>query len=166
MVQSLKIPLCKTCGYAEASIVHRVGDPDTHPFEHQGDFLDYVSSIGLKVAAPRARSANPVDHPPHYCSHPSGIECIRVAEHMSFCLGNAMKYLWRAGEKGKQVEDLQKAIWYIEREILRIQGQKTDELVQENLKPEEWSAAGVCHYCKGTRSVGHKTQCAWGPWQR
>lgn len=58
-----------------------------------------------------------VEHPKHYTSHPSGIECIQVTEHMSFCLGNAIKYLWRADEKGAAIEDLKKAVWYIQREI-------------------------------------------------
>lgn len=62
-----------------------------------------------------------VNHPPHYTGHPSGIECIRVAEHFNFCTGNAIKYLWRAGQKGDAVQDLRKAIWYIEREINRLQ---------------------------------------------
>ncbi len=60
-----------------------------------------------------------VNKPAHYRSHPSGIECIQVTEHMGFCLGNAIKYIWRADEKGKAVEDLEKAIWYIGREIER-----------------------------------------------
>jgi len=58
-----------------------------------------------------------VNHPKHYTSHPSGIECIEVAEHYGFCIGSAIKYLWRAGLKGDAVEDLHKAVWFIEREI-------------------------------------------------
>lgn len=66
-----------------------------------------------------------INHPSHYTSHPSGIECIDIAEHYNFCIGNAIKYLWRAGlkqvegktKKEKQIEDLKKAIWYIKREI-------------------------------------------------
>lgn len=61
--------------------------------------------------------ADTVNHPPHYTSHPSGIECIQVVEHMGFCLGNAIKYIWRADLKGTAVTDLQKARWYIDREI-------------------------------------------------
>ncbi len=61
-----------------------------------------------------------VNHPKHYNSNPSGIECIQVVEHMNFNLGNAIKYIWRASEKDALVEDLQKAKWYIEREIDRI----------------------------------------------
>lgn len=62
---------------------------------------------------------DPVSHPPHYTAHPSGVECIQITEHMGFCLGNAMKYIWRADEKGNAIEDLKKARWYIDREIAR-----------------------------------------------
>ena len=61
-----------------------------------------------------------VNHPKHYTEHPSGVECVEITEHMNFCVGNAIKYLWRAGLKGEQVEDLRKARWYIDREIARI----------------------------------------------
>lgn len=59
-------------------------------------------------------------NPEHYCNHPSGIECIEITKHMNFCLGNAVKYIWRAGLKGDAVEDLKKAIKYLEFEIERI----------------------------------------------
>ncbi|UPH36715.1 DUF3310 domain-containing protein [Prescottella equi] len=68
-------------------------------------------------------AADPVNHPGHYTSHPSGVECIQVTEHMSFCLGNAIKYIWRADLKGNAIEDLQKARWYVDREIARLGGQ-------------------------------------------
>lgn len=61
--------------------------------------------------------AGMVNHPTHYTKHPSGVECIAIVEHMSFCLGNAVKYIWRAGEKGRELEDLKKARWYLDREI-------------------------------------------------
>jgi hypothetical protein len=65
-----------------------------------------------------------VNHPPHYRSHPSGIECITIVEHMGFCLGNAIKYIWRAGLKSPSaIEDLRKARWYIDREIARLEEQ-------------------------------------------
>lgn len=60
-----------------------------------------------------------VNHPPHYNAHPSGVECIDITEHMGFCLGNAVKYIWRADMKGDALEDLQKARWYIDRELER-----------------------------------------------
>jgi hypothetical protein len=61
-----------------------------------------------------------VNHPRHYTEHPSGVECIQITEHMGFNLGNAVKYIWRADLKGNQIEDLKKAVWYINREIQRI----------------------------------------------
>jgi hypothetical protein len=57
-------------------------------------------------------------NPDHYQRHPSGVECIDVAEHFSFCLGNVIKYVWRADMKNG-LEDLLKAKWYLEREIER-----------------------------------------------
>ena len=76
----------------------------------------------------KEQKADSVNHPAHYNSHPSGIECIEIARHHNFNIGNAIKYLWRAGLKSeegmedtdKQVEDLNKAIWYINDEIKRI----------------------------------------------
>ena len=63
-----------------------------------------------------------VEHPTHYTNHPSGIEAIEITEHMNFCLGNAIKYIWRADLKEDAVKDLLKARWYINREIARRQG--------------------------------------------
>lgn len=66
------------------------------------------------------RKANdPVNNPSHYNQHPSGVQCIQITEHMGFCIGNAIKYLWRADLKGDAIEDLRKAEWYIQREIQR-----------------------------------------------
>ena len=66
--------------------------------------------------------AEVVDHPRHYTRNPSGIECIEVTQHMNFCRGNVIKYVWRAGEKDPSLElrDLQKAAWYLAREIERV----------------------------------------------
>ena len=68
-----------------------------------------------------------VNHPPHYRSDPSGVECITITQHRNFCIGNAIKYLWRAGLKDdgsgeKHIEDLKKAVFYINREITRLGG--------------------------------------------
>ena len=62
-------------------------------------------------------TTDPVNHPPHYTNHPSGVECIQVVEHMGFNLGNAIKYIWRSDLKHDAIEDLRKARWYVEREI-------------------------------------------------
>ena len=68
-----------------------------------------------------------INKPKHYTSHPSGVECIQIAEHHDFLIGNAIKYLWRAGIKSTdtEIQDLKKAIWYIERKIKLLQGDKT-----------------------------------------
>ena len=63
---------------------------------------------------------DPVNHPAHYTTHPSGVECLVIVEHMNFCLGNAVKYIWRAEHKGG-IEDLRKAVFYLEREIARLE---------------------------------------------
>jgi len=57
-----------------------------------------------------------VNHPSHYMRHPSGIECIKIAEGFGFNLGNVIKYVWRADFKSN---DLEKAAWYLSREISR-----------------------------------------------
>lgn len=65
-----------------------------------------------------------VHHPKHYNAHPSGVEAITVCEAFNFNVGNAIKYLWRAGLKGDAVEDLKKAAWYINREVDRLTRKK------------------------------------------
>lgn len=88
---------------------------------------------------PSKNKNDQVNHPKHYTSDPSGIECIDITRHRNFNIGNAIKYLWRAGLKedkdrkliDKQVEDLNKAIWYLVDEIHRLGGRctvKTDSI--------------------------------------
>ena len=60
-----------------------------------------------------------VNHPEHYTSHPSGVECVEITEHMNYNLGNVFKYIWRADEKGAALQDLHKARFYLDREINR-----------------------------------------------
>ena len=79
-------------------------------------------------------SGDAVNHPKHY-QDPSGIECIDIVRHRNFDIGNAIKYLWRAGLKQdadktpieKQIEDLRKAIWYIQDEITTLESKKSKE---------------------------------------
>lgn len=65
---------------------------------------------------------NKVNHPSHYNQVP-GIECIDVVKHFPFLRGNAIKYLWRADNKGDVIEDLEKAKWYIECEIAELKNE-------------------------------------------
>lgn len=55
-----------------------------------------------------------VNHPPHYSGHPSGIECFKVAKHLSMPIGTAFKYVYRFEDKWDPAEDLDKAKWYVE----------------------------------------------------
>lgn len=66
-----------------------------------------------------------VNHPPHYKSD-SGIESIDVIEGfgLNFHLGNVIKYILRHNKKGKPLEDLKKAKWYLDREIDKLEGQE------------------------------------------
>lgn len=72
-----------------------------------------------------------VNHPLHYTSHPSGIECIEITRYYCFSIGSAIKYLWRAGlkedaslsSKQKEIEDLKKAIWFIKDRIKQLGGE-------------------------------------------
>nr|DAD74491.1 MAG TPA: nucelotide kinase [Siphoviridae sp. ctPL34] len=67
-----------------------------------------------------------VSHPSHYADGWSnGAEVIDLTEHLSFCAGNVVKYVCRAGRKDpdKYVEDLEKARWYLDREIARVKEQ-------------------------------------------
>jgi hypothetical protein len=65
------------------------------------------------------RQEDLVNHPKHYTSHPSGVECIEIVRHMCFNLGNTVKYIWRDGLKDVEVplQDLKKALWYLQDEI-------------------------------------------------
>lgn len=86
------------------------------------DINDSVYAQAAKDFFETRSSHDAVNHPKHYTSHPSGIECIDVTKHYNFQIGNAMKYLWRQGLKDemgldsveKQIQDCEKAIWYIQ----------------------------------------------------
>lgn len=80
-----------------------------------------LADVPLKLTDHLPPEHDAVSHPSHYTSHPSGVECIQVTEWMNFNIGNAVKYLWRAGGKGDAVEDLKKAAWYVQREITRLE---------------------------------------------
>jgi hypothetical protein len=65
---------------------------------------------------------DPVNHPAHYNQHPSGVECVTIASGFDYCLGNCVKYLWRAGLKADDpLEDLRKAAWYLDYRIKQLE---------------------------------------------
>jgi len=83
---------------------------------------DPIQWYDWKDAVARYCSEEKVNHPDHY-TQINGVECIDVIEQMPFNTGNAMKYLWRYLDKGEPITDLEKAIWYITREINRLKGE-------------------------------------------
>ena len=84
-----------------------------------------ISQLALRIqgAFKMAVKNDPVNNPSHYTSHPSGVECIEITRHMTFNIGNVIKYVWRSGLKEGQpsLQDLQKARWYLDDEIKRIE---------------------------------------------
>lgn len=88
------------------------GDMDKYPL-YPGGFYG-VTDIPIMAL-------EQVNNPKHYTSHPSGIECLTITRHMNFNLGNAFKYIWRSSLKGKRIEDLKKAKFYIIDEINRLE---------------------------------------------
>lgn len=82
----------------------------------------HVEYIHALETATLDTDGDSVNHPSHYTAY-KGIEIIDLTEQMNFCRGNAVKYIARAGLKdpNKEIEDLEKARWYINREIERLE---------------------------------------------
>lgn len=82
-----------------------------------------------------------VAHPWHYNAHPSGVECIEIARKFPFALGCAIKYLWRFRYKGSPVEDLKKAIWYLnDAKKYRSAIRESDEFITARLLVDRFSS--------------------------
>jgi len=88
------------------------------------DIVPFSIDLGCPWHGPGTGATNgydPINHPSHYTY--GKYEAIEVIEDwgLGFALGNAVKYIARAGKKGNAIEDLKKAKWYIEREIQRLE---------------------------------------------
>lgn len=100
-----------------------------------------------------------VNHPAHYAGRNIGYECIDLAQHQIFCVGNTIKYLWRYKDKGNPTEDLKKALWYA-------------HLAQEKMEPV-YTEVGDCEsilYLLVDSTAGNE-RSAWvgltlNDWQR
>ncbi len=77
--------------------------------------------VEANVSHPSSEEQHHVN-PPHYKSHPSGVECIQITRHFNNNLGNVIKYVWRAGKKENNStrQDLKKALYYLKDEIKRV----------------------------------------------
>jgi hypothetical protein len=107
--------------YSEGRCGYQTLEKTWHPVTvKQGPYDDST----YRISEPQHQSdgeseEDVVNHPQHYTSHPSNVECIQVTRHMGFNLGNVLKYVWRADLKGKAIEDLEKAQFYLADEIQR-----------------------------------------------
>lgn len=113
-------------------IVHGTGipynqEPGTILTTEDGDKLLWDGDLWKIINADK-NEADPVNHPSHYTRF-NGIEVIQLTEQLNFCRGNAVKYIARAGAKdpASEIQDLEKAIWYIQREIDRLCDDAIDE---------------------------------------
>lgn len=91
-----------------------------YKWEHIDRGYDIISYQIVEDEVPQGvlqPTEDAVNNPAHYTSHPSGVECLDVTRHMSFNLGNATKYIWRCDLKKDAIEDLRKAIFYLNDEI-------------------------------------------------
>lgn len=96
------------------------------------DFFDKVCKT-FRLEKMEQKKVDNVNHPPHYTwlKDKCGIEVIDITRHMDFCLGNAIKYILRAGRKQdasltdnqKEIEDLKKAIFYISDRVKQLGGE-------------------------------------------
>ena len=120
---------CATCrGDASNGIQNPLGNSANFCskecfYKYMSMFTDKADKLEPLSQSCKSAKHDPVDHPKHYTTHPSGVECIQITRHMNFNLGNAIKYIWRCGDKGNPIEDLKKAIWYLQDEIKRIENE-------------------------------------------
>lgn len=87
-----------------------------------------IKDSGEETPEPQVEEIEMVNHPLHYNQHPSGVECIEIVKHYDFCIGNCIKYLWRAGLKGGNpaLQDLKKAAWYLNEKIKMIEKEQVE----------------------------------------
>lgn len=109
--------LCEKCGLMPQHCICFLSPPEASNI----DRLRVLDAIKYGPTSHFAPEADPINRPSHYTSHPSGVECITITEHLPFNVGNAIKYLWRASlKKATPEEDLRKALWYVARELKRL----------------------------------------------
>lgn len=110
---------CSRCGdaFLQISNAYNICSKcSKHTLDVEGISFDSRYGPAKLAFAKPDHGHDPVNHPKHYTNHPSGVECIQITRHMGFNLGNAFKYIWRADMKNG-IEDLEKAVWYLQDEI-------------------------------------------------
>lgn len=116
--------------------------PEGYNVVHLPDDIDSDGAITEYLAfmndTPLVREHDPVDHPKHYTSHPSGIEPIEITRYEDFLTGNVIKYVMRHRYKNRPVEDLKKARFYLDERIRVLEEGATWDV---DGKPEVLNAA-------------------------
>jgi hypothetical protein len=105
------------------AVITSVVPGEVFPYEltfKSGQNLGFAEEELSPVPTEGTASDDPVNHPSHYTWLPNGIEVIDITQHFNFNLGNALKYIMRAGRKGAAAEDLKKAGRYLEFELKRL----------------------------------------------
>ena len=100
---------------------------------------------------------DPVNSPKHYTDSHPGMECIDLTADTTFCLGNCCKYLWRYHSKGRPVEDLEKARWYLCRVIdydEKIAWTRQQHAILDTLDVDALLAPGRWQTCRAAATVG------------
>lgn len=137
-VKRIDVGYLEDCVNKVVKIYHKNGESESFNIGNSDEIKKEVISFIHEIASinkinTRINRLPPmedkVNSPSHYTGHPSGIECIDITEHYDFCVGNAIKYLWRAGlkkeagisDKEKEIEDLKKALYYINRKIKQLE---------------------------------------------
>lgn len=125
IIASVPCPTCQADAGEQCLVQQRVGDigvrsDSIHGSRHNSYMMVFRADL---VSKPEDDEFDEVTRPKHYNSHPSGIECITIAQHHNYNIGAAIKYLWRQGLKdgAASITDMRKAIQYIEFEI-KLQG--------------------------------------------
>lgn len=95
-------------------------------------YFTYIGPIPKDEAFIKSSENAPIDninHPSHYSwlKDKCGIEVIDIIRHLDFDLGNAIKYILRAGRKGDTIEDLKKAIWYLNDKIKILEDERAKD---------------------------------------
>lgn len=149
--------------------------PRKRTFRLLPPFLPYtvgtvLFSLPIFLAAKGAsimlkKTDNPIQ-PNHYRQHPSGAKCIDVIEHFCLNLGTAVKYLWRAGLKPNEPfeRDLEKALWYIERENERVRHHGGDSVqrIRMPLRLEEQIGMSSMRICEAFMfRIGQAIDLLW-----
>lgn len=116
-------------------------DDSGYPLETVSDEYEPMTPElhGVVESPMESHQDDPVNHPSHYTAY-NGLEIIDLTEQMNFNRGNAVKYIARAGLKGagdKEIEDLEKAAWYINREIQRLRDESSSRVIDRTSHSED-----------------------------